>query len=160
MWEKAELLLLLIAANGAPILLEKALGRRGDWPLDAGRVLADGRRLLGSSATARGVAGAVLATGALAALLGHPGCMGAIIGLLSMVGDAASSFVKRRLGLKPGDKATGLDQVPESLLPLLAVAERYGLTAADIGVLVLAFTLFDMGASRVLYRLRLRRRPH
>jgi CDP-2,3-bis-(O-geranylgeranyl)-sn-glycerol synthase len=160
MWEKAELLLLLIAANGVPILLDKALGRLGDWPLDGGWVLADGRRLLGRSATVRGVAGAVLATGALAALLGHPAQAGALIGLLSMVGDAASSFVKRRLGLKPGDKATGLDQVPESLLPLLGVAERYGLTVADIGALVLAFTLFDMVASRLLYRLRLRKRPH
>jgi CDP-2,3-bis-(O-geranylgeranyl)-sn-glycerol synthase len=160
MWEKAELLFLLIAANGAPILVEKALGRRGDWPLDGGLVLADGHRLLGSSATLRGVASAVVVTAALAALLGQSARTGAVIGLVSMAGDAASSFVKRRLGLKSGDKATGLDQIPESLLPLLAVSGRYGLSATDIAALVASFTIFDMAASRLLYRLNLRKRPH
>jgi len=160
MWEKAELLLLLIAANGAPILLDKVLGRRGDWPLDGGRVLADGRRLFGASATFRGVTGAVLAAGSIAALLGHSPSVGALIGLLSMVGDAVSCFVKRRLGLEPGERATGLDQVPESLLPLLAVAGPYDLGATEIGGLVLAFTVFDIVVSRLLFRLRLRKRPH
>jgi CDP-2,3-bis-(O-geranylgeranyl)-sn-glycerol synthase len=160
MWDKLELLLLLITANGTPIVLEKAMGRRADWPLDGGLVLADGRRLLGSSATLRGVAGAVLATAGLALLLGHGARTGALIGLASMGGDALSSFVKRRLGLQPGDKATGLDQIPESLLPLLAVAERYGLGWMDLAALVSAFTLFDILASRLLYRLNLRKRPH
>jgi CDP-2,3-bis-(O-geranylgeranyl)-sn-glycerol synthase len=160
MWEKAELLLLLICANGAPILLDKALGPRMNFPLDGALKAWDGRRLLGESATVRGVMAAVIATAALATLLGQGPRTGAVVGLLSMCGDAFSSFVKRRLGLAPGEKATGLDQVPESLLPLLAVAERYGLTWRDVALLVLAFTLFDMVASRVLYRLNLRKRPH
>jgi hypothetical protein len=160
MWEKAELLVLLIAANGAPILLEKALGKRADWPVDGGLVLADGRRLFGRSATVRGVVGAVAATAVVALLLGHSARTGAVMGLFSMIGDATSSFVKRRVGLKPGDRATGLDQVPESLLPLLAVAERYGLSWSDISSLVAAFTLFDIVASRLLFRLNLRKRPH
>jgi CDP-2,3-bis-(O-geranylgeranyl)-sn-glycerol synthase len=160
MWEKAELLLLVITANGAPILLEKLMGRRLDQPLDGGLVLGDGRRLLGRSVTIRGVAGAVLATAALAAVLGHGARNGAVIGTCSMAGDAFSSFVKRRAGLSPGDKATGLDQIPESLLPLLAVAERYGLNWLDLSALVSSFTLFDMAASRLLYRMHIRRRPH
>lgn len=160
MWEKAELLLLLICANGAPILLDKALGRRMNFPLDGALTAWDGRRLLGESATVRGVLGAAIATAALATLLGQDPRVGAMVGLLSMCGDAASSFVKRRLGLAPGEKATGLDQVPESLLPLLVVADRYGLMEKDIALLVLAFTLFDMVASRLLFRLNLRKRPH
>jgi CDP-2,3-bis-(O-geranylgeranyl)-sn-glycerol synthase len=160
MWEKSELLALLITANGAPILLDKALGPRLSCPLDGGLIAWDGRRLLGRSATVRGVAAAVVATAGLAYLLGHGIRTGAAIGLLSMAGDGASSFVKRRLGLEPGDKATGLDQVPESLLPLLGIAERYGLRWWDVGLLVLAFSVFDVVVSRILFRLKLRRRPH
>ena len=42
MWEKTGLLILLIAANGAPILLAWSLGQRWNWPLDGGLVLGDG----------------------------------------------------------------------------------------------------------------------
>jgi CDP-2,3-bis-(O-geranylgeranyl)-sn-glycerol synthase len=160
MWEKPELFVLLIIANGTPILLEKALGARFNRPLDGGLILRDGRRLLGDSGTIRGVAGAVLATAGVASLLGHGARVGALIGLFSMAGDAASSFIKRRLGLKPGDKSTGLDQIPESLLPLVVVSDRYGLGWLDVTAMVSIFTVFDMVASRVLYRLNIRRRPH
>ncbi len=160
MWEKSGLLLLLIAANGAPILLAWALGPRWDWPLDGGRIHSDGRPWLGGHITTRGLVGAVLATMVLAYLLGLGAGLGALIGLLAMVGDALSSFVKRRLGFQPGDKATGLDQIPESLLPLLAVAGPYGLGWLDLALLVAAFTLFDMGVSGPLYRWHLRSRPY
>lgn len=160
MWGKSGLLLLLIAANGAPILLAWALGPRWDWPLDGGRMHPDGRPLLGGHITLRGLVGAVLATMVLAGLLGLGAGLGGLIGLLAMVGDALSSFIKRRLGLKPGDKATGLDQIPESLLPLLAVAGPFGLGWLDIATMVAAFALFDMAVSGPLYRLHLRRRPY
>jgi CDP-2,3-bis-(O-geranylgeranyl)-sn-glycerol synthase len=160
MWEKSQLLLLLITANGTPVLLDKALGPLLNSPLDGGIRLRDGRRLLGESATIRGVMGAVLATTALSLLLGQGARTGAVIGLFSMAGDAISSFLKRRLGLAPGDKATGLDQIPESLLPLLAVANRYGLAWTDIALLVSGFTVFNIGASKLLYQLHIRNRPH
>jgi len=160
MGTQLELLLLVIAANGAPILAQDLFRQRWSWPLDGGLLLPDGRRLLGRSATVRGVVAAVGLTAALAWLLGHPAQVGALIGLLAMTGDALSSFAKRRLGLEPGARALGLDQVPESLLPLLAVAQRYALGWADLAALVLAFTLFDLLVSRLLYRLHLRRRPH
>lgn len=154
------LLILLITANGAPILADDLLGRRWAWPLDGGLRLRDGRRLLGSSATWRGVIAAVAVTAVLALLLGHGLGTGALTGLLAMLGDASSSFVKRRLGLRPGDPAFGLDQIPESLLPLVAVAGDYGLGWLEVGLLVAAFTLFDLLVSRILYRFRLRKRPY
>jgi CDP-diglyceride synthetase len=154
------LFLLLVSANGAPILAEDVLGRRWDRPLDGGRTASDGRRVLGRSATWRGLITAVLATAGLAWLLGEPAGVGALIGLLAMAGDAASSFVKRRLKLEPGAAAPGLDQVPESLLPALAVAPIYGLGWMQILFLVASFTLFQLLISRLLYRLRLRKRPH
>lgn len=160
MYERLELLLLLVAANGAPILLDDLMGRRWAWPLDAGLKLADGRCLLGRSATVRGVLVAVVVTAGLAALLGHGAGMGALIAVLAMLGDALSSFVKRRLGLEPGDKAPGLDQIPESLLPLVVVRGAYGLGWGEITVLVIGFMLFDVLVSRILFRLHLRKRPY
>ena len=157
---KIELLLLIVTANGVPILLDDLLGRRWDWPLDAGLRFADGRRLLGRSATVRGFAGATIATSVVALVLGFPLQTGLLIGFFAMVGDALSCFIKRRLGLKPGERAIGLDQIPESLLPLLAVMDDLGLGWWDVVVLVLAFTLFSLVVSRVLFRLKLRKRPH
>lgn len=160
MQEKIELLLLVVAANAAPILVDDLIGRRWAWPLDGGLSWVDGRRLLGSSATVRGVVAAAVSAAALAWVLGHSPTLGAVIGLTAMMGDAVSSFVKRRLGLEPGDRAPGLDQVPESLAPLLAVARPFALGWLDVALLTLAFTLFSMSASRLLYRLRLRKRPY
>lgn len=162
MWEQTVLLLLLIVANGAPILVAWRLGPRWDWPLDAGLVLRDGRRLLGESGTLRGLVAAVVASALLAWVLGLGAGTGALIGLLAMAGDALSSFIKRRLGLPPGAKTTGLDQVPEALLPLLVVAGPLGLQLPwlDLVLLVAAFMLFDMVVSGPLYRLHLRRQPH
>lgn len=160
MLEKLELLLLIVTANGVPILLDDLLGRRWAWPLDGGLRFTDGRRLLGRSATLRGLAGALIATPGVAVLLGFSAYTGLLVGLFAMIGDALSCFVKRRLGLEPGDRAIGLDQVPESLLPLLAVMEVRGLGWWDLALLVLAFTLFSLVVSRILYRLKLRKRPH
>lgn len=158
--EKLELLLLIIAANGTPILLDDLFGRRCAWPLDAGLRFVDGRRLVGGSDTLRGLIGALLVTTTAAVLLGLPAQTGMLVGFFAMVGDVLSSFIKRRMALDSGDKAIGLDQVPESLLPLLAVKGRHGLSWWDVALLVLIFTLFSLAVSRILYRLKLRKRPH
>lgn len=52
----------------------------------------------------------------------------------------------------------GLDQVPEALLPLLAVREAFALDAPAIVVTVIAFLLLDLLLSQVLYRLGIRQR--
>ena len=160
MSEKIALLLLIVTANGVPILLDDLLGRRWDWPLDGRLRFAAGRRLLGRSATVRGLAGAVAATTGAALLLGLPAKTGMLVGIFAMIGDVLSSFAKRRLGLEPGDRAIGLDQIPESLLPLLAVMDDRGLGWGDVGAIVLAFTLFSLAVSRILFHLKLRKRPY
>ncbi|CAL1240640.1 CDP-archaeol synthase [Candidatus Methylocalor cossyra] len=155
-----KLLFLLSVANGAPIVLKKLLGNRGDWPLDGGWRGRDGRPLLGPSKTWRGCAAALLATGAAALALGWPFALGLLIGITAMVGDLASSFVKRRLGIPSSGKAPGLDQIPESLLPLLAVRCQLGLGSAQIALLVASFVLLDVVLSRLLYALHIREQPH
>ena len=77
-----------------------------------------------------------------------------------MAGDLLSSFIKRRLNRPPSSRAIGLDQIPESLLPLLACHEALALTAADIGIVVAAFFAGAVILSRLLYRVGLRDEPY
>jgi CDP-2,3-bis-(O-geranylgeranyl)-sn-glycerol synthase len=153
------LLLLIIAANGTPVLAEHLL--RGHWrsPLDLGLWLRDGERLFGDSKTWRGLLSALLACAVLAPLLGFSAWIGAAVAALAMAGDLLSSFVKRRLGLAPSSRAVLLDTVPEALLPGLGLMGALNLSATDVLVLVILFSLLDMLASPLLYRLRIRRRP-
>jgi CDP-2,3-bis-(O-geranylgeranyl)-sn-glycerol synthase len=155
-----QLTLLLLVANGAPVLAKRLLGARGAWPVDLGLSLPDGRRVLGDSCTFRGWAAAALAAGAAAAVMGLPVLLGVEIGLLAMAGDAASGFAKRRMGLAPGTMALGLDQIPESLLPLLRVRERFALGWLDVLVLVAVFFVAELVLSRLAYRWGLRDRPY
>jgi CDP-2,3-bis-(O-geranylgeranyl)-sn-glycerol synthase len=120
----------------------------------------DGRRLFGPSKTLRGIVLSVAATAPAAALLGFSPALGARIAVLAMTGDLISSFVKRRLGLAPESRATGLDQIPESLLPLLVLTPSLPLTLADIATVVILFLAAEILLSRWLYRLHVRDRPY
>ncbi len=154
------LVALIVIANGAPIVAGALFGRRGAWPVDGGWVLGDGYRLLGDSKTWRGVLSALLAAGAGAALLGLPVWIGWVVGAAAMLGDMLSSFLKRRLGVPPSGRATGLDQIPESLLPLLAVAGEFALTGSAILLTVVGFVALEIMLSPVFYWLGLRNRPY
>lgn len=154
------LLLLLLVANGAPILARRLLDRRLGWPLDGGRVLADGQRLLGKSKTLRGVVSALLLTPLAALALGETAWLGGLIAAGAMTGDSLSSFLKRRLGRAPSSQALGLDQIPEALLPLLLVRGWRELDGLTLVGLVVAFLVLELLLSKLLYRLRIRRRPY
>ena len=155
-----KLLILLLAANGTPVLLHKLLGANWAWPVDGGARFWDGRPLFGASKTWRGVLGAVLLTGTAAALIGFPFWLGAVFGGSAMCGDLFSSFIKRRLGVPPSGMALGLDQMPESLFPLLAVRSELALSAGYIAWLVLSFLLLELVLSRILYAMNIREQPH
>ncbi len=95
-----------------------------------------------------------------AVILGFSWKIGLIIGASAMLGDLLSSFSKRRLGLKPSSQATGLDQIPESLFPLLAVVPVFGLEWQQILILVFVFIVFNLVFSRILYKLKIRKKPY
>jgi CDP-diglyceride synthetase len=155
-----KLLVLLALANGTPVVAKKVLGGRFAYPLDGNAAFVDGRPLFGRSKTIRGVVLAVLAATLGAPLIGLEWQIGVVVGGLAMVGDLVSSFVKRRLGLPPSSRASGLDQVPEALLPLLGCRDLLSLTIADFGAGVALFFIGDVVASRLLYAIRLRDRPY
>jgi CDP-2,3-bis-(O-geranylgeranyl)-sn-glycerol synthase len=153
-------LILLLVANGAPVVATRLLGSRGAWPIDGGRSLGDGRPMLGPSKSWRGLTLATVATAAAAALLGLPATTGAAVGAAAMLGDLASSFVKRRLDLGPGSRAPVVDQVPEALLPLLLCQHLLSLSLGEVLITTALFALVDVGLSPLLFRLGIRARPY
>ena len=98
----------------------------GGTPMDFGRSLRDGRRILGDGKTWRGFAGGIasgLVLGLILSFLGPlisprasfgdwPGVLGVLVLLPigALLGDLLGAFAKRRLGLERGAKAPGLDQ--------------------------------------------------
>ncbi|MEW6692263.1 MAG: CDP-archaeol synthase [Pseudomonadota bacterium] len=155
-----KLLLVLMAANGAPILAGWLFGQVLDRPLDGGRHFLDGRPLFGPRKTWRGLIAALLGAAAMAPALGLGAITGMLLALFSMLGDLGSSFVKRRLALAPSSRAPLLDQLPEALLPLLLLKPALGLGWLDIALTAGLFVLADIALSRLLYRLHIRNRPY
>ena len=160
LWLGLRLLLLLAVANSAPIAAKRLLGDRWSAPLDGALRFVDGRPLLGSSKTVRGFVAAVVASAAAALPLGLPVGVGTALGALAMLGDALSSFTKRRLDIAPSGRATGIDQIPEALLPLLGLQAALGLSLLQIAAITLAFFVLEIPLARLVYRLGLRDRPY
>jgi CDP-diglyceride synthetase len=158
--EVLQLLILLTLANGSPVVAKLILGKKVSQPADWNLQFVDGRPLLGSSKTIRGLLISIVVTTVCAPLLGLTLTIGLIVGTTAMVGDLLSSFLKRRLALAPSSRAVGLDQIPESLLPLLACRYALSLTAVDIMVGTAIFLVGELVLSRVLFKYHIRDRPY
>jgi CDP-diglyceride synthetase len=153
-------LILISAANGAPVLIARMLGARFAHPIDGGIVLRDGHPLFGRSKTWRGVASALLLAVSAAVLIGLPWRLGALAAASAMAGDCLSSFVKRRFGLEPSSMALGLDQGPESLFPAVACSAYLPLDPVGVAVIVLVFSVGVLAISRLSFVAGLRDRPY
>jgi CDP-2,3-bis-(O-geranylgeranyl)-sn-glycerol synthase len=103
---------------------------------------------------------AIVATALAAPVLSIPFGLGALIGAAAMMGDALSSFTKRRLGMASSSRATGLDQIPESVLPLLAVQGPLDLSFFQILAITVIFFALEIPLSRLFYRLGIRNTPY
>ena len=153
-------LLLLLLANGTPVVAKKILANRFSHPLDGGAKCHDGQPLFGISKTIRGILLSVVATVIGGQVLGLGCKIGAVLGGTAMAGDLFSSFLKRRLKLPASSRAVGLDQIPESLFPLLACRRALSLTTAETAAAVVTFFIGEILISRILYKFRLRDRPY
>jgi CDP-archaeol synthase len=154
------LLVLVLIANGTPLVVQKLLGQRYAQPLDGNRRFVDGRPLFGQAKTLRGLACAITVTTAAGVIIGLGWQIGLLVGTLAMVGDLFSSFVKRRLGRSSSSPILGIDQIPESLFPLLASVHPLSLTIADVTIGVAIFFAGNLAVSRLLYSLDLRDPPY
>ncbi len=101
----------------------------------------------------------VLATVPAVVFIGLEAWQGIVVALLAMAGDLLSSFIKRRLRKPPSSMSLGLDQVPETLLPLLVLQWWLGLDGIQLVTVVVLFLVLVVPLSWLLYRLRIRNRP-
>jgi CDP-2,3-bis-(O-geranylgeranyl)-sn-glycerol synthase len=85
---------------------------------------------------------------------------GLLLAATAMAGDLLASFLKRRLHFASSSRAVGLDQIPESLFPLLAAQYVLPLSAVDTAVGCIIFYIGDVLLSRWLFKLRLREQPY
>ena len=155
-----ELFVMLVLANGSPVAVARLFGRHGNQPVDAGRLWRDGLPIFGASKTWRGLLAGILACGLFALWVDLGWLFGALFGLLALSGDLFSSFVKRRLGLKASARVTWLDQLPESLAPMLLAWLWQPLLWWQALAVAVLFALSNMLVSPVLYRLGIRSHPH
>ena len=153
-------LLLLLAANGAPVLGKRLFGSHLDAPIDGGRKFIDGRAIFGRSKTWRGLVLALATTALLAGVFGYSWFFGLVFAALSMTGDLVSSFIKRRLNIPPSGRFLGLDQIPEAALPLLICQRSLGLDLLDVVLLTAVFCAGSLLLSRLMFRLGIRDRPY
>ncbi len=153
-------LVLLLAANGAPILLNWLMGKRFASPIDNGIKLADGYRLFGDSKTWRGFFSAICVTAVLTLWFDMAFSTGLWFGILTMAGDLLASFGKRRLGYVESSQVRGFDTVPESLLPIVILKTPLALGVIDIILIVEIFFLLEEFVSPILYRWHIRKKPY
>lgn len=158
--ELLQLLLLIIIANAAPILIRVLLNDVLNLAVDFGRKLPDNKAIFGPSKTWRGIFSALIVTPVAAWLLGYSAETGLLIAVYAVAGDLTSSFVKRRLAMKPSSMAPLLDQVPESLFPALMMMQTFQLTLSSILLLVLIFIITELAISHTLYKWGIRKRPY
>jgi hypothetical protein len=153
-------IVLLLIANGAPIIAKKVLNDRYNLPLDLEKSFKDGHPLFGYSKTWRGLLSSVTATSLAAPLLNLSVQQGALFALATMCGDLLASFIKRRLGYIESSRTRGLDVLPESLLPALAMKLPLSLAWLDILAVAAIFFLIEVWLSPILYRWHIRNRPY
>lgn len=125
-------LFLLWCVNLAPPLLAFTMGERWDKPLDLARSHRDGRPLFGAHKTQRGVFGGILTGGVVGWTIGLGWWPGLVAGVLSMMGDVATSYIKRRLGKESGEVIPVADQLLEGLLPLPVLGPWLGMSPGNM----------------------------
>jgi CDP-2,3-bis-(O-geranylgeranyl)-sn-glycerol synthase len=96
-------------ANATPVIAG------GGLPIDLGRRFFDGKPVFGKNKTFRGFfVGLVVGTSvglSESAVLHYPVTFGLLLSLGALFGDLAGAFLKRRLGISPGNLLPVVDQV-------------------------------------------------
>jgi CDP-2,3-bis-(O-geranylgeranyl)-sn-glycerol synthase len=150
------LLLLIIVANGGPIIISKILGQHFNQPIDFKTNFLDGRPIFGTSKTWRGLLAALVFTSFFSYLLSYSAIVGAYIALAAMVGDLISSFIKRRLKKASSSQVLLLDQIPECVLPLILMRDTFLLQWPSFIAISILFIITELSLSKLLKNLYLR----
>jgi len=126
----------IYCTNGAPVLFG------GGTPIDLGRVFPDNERVFGDHKTIRGFLSGLVVGGIVGAVesilltstrLFEVAILASIGALL---GDLAGAFIKRRLGIKPGEPLPCIDQLDFVVGATIAVSL---LSIPSLGSLLILF---------------------
>lgn len=147
-------------ANGTPVVFG------GGPPIDGGKKLSDGFRIFGDGKTTQGFLLGLLG-GIIIGLIqnfiwGRPGgwTISILLALGALLGDLVGSFLKRRMGLRRGSSAIGLDQL-EFLVGALLLASIIEIPKiAVIITLLIATPFIHKGTNYVGYKLGLKSNPY
>lgn len=96
-------------ANAIPVIAG------GGYPIDFGKKFFDGKPILGKNKTFRGFFSGLIVGTAVGLLesvfFNYPISFGLLLSLGALFGDLAGAFLKRRLGMAPGDLLPIIDQI-------------------------------------------------
>lgn len=160
MTDAIQILVIILVANGAPVLASYVFDHKASLPVDFGKVFSNGKPVFGPAKTWRGLFASLVLTSLSSWLLLGNLTIGLVVAVLAMTGDLIASFTKRRLGLPASSRAIFIDQVPESLLPALGVRVYVSLDLIDIIVIVSGFIMLEVLLSKLFYRLGIRKHPY
>jgi len=130
----------------------------GGTPLDFGKTLKDGRRLLGDGVTIRGFIVGVAGGTAAGAMMGRV-LEGFLLSFGALLGDAVGSFIKRRLGIERGAPAPLLDQLNFVVGGLVLVSLVRQTPLSYIIVLLLITPFGHLSVNIIGYKLKLKKVP-
>ena len=147
-----QMVVLLAAANGTPVIAKKIFRHRFARPLDGGLDFIDGRPLLGTSKTIRGIVASLAITTASAPLVGLSPKIGALVALRRW--RATSSRASRSAGSACRQAAARSASIKfPNRFSRARLPAALSLKAADILLVVAIFFVGEIVLSRVLYAL-------
>lgn len=137
-----------------------ALTFGGGTPLDFGREFRDGRRILGDGVTWRGtIIGTGIGTaigilqGIIAGDIFYGALLGFSLGLGALLGDAAGSFIKRRINIGRGRPAPILDQLDFVIGALLLSSLFFNPSLEVIAMALIISPILHLSANTIGYLL-------
>jgi hypothetical protein len=136
-----KILTLLWSINLMPVLLAYSFEEKWDRPLDQGMRFIDGKPLLGSHKTIRGVLGGIMAGLLVGSALGMPVAVTVSAGILSMFGDSLTSFMKRRFDKFDGADVPVIDQLFEGAFPFAVLAPACALSLTTSVFIIFVFVV-------------------
>ena len=134
-------------------------------PMDGGKSLKDGRRILGNNKTWKGFFGMIFLTALSAWLFWHSTfaysyLYGAWLGFAYVLFELPNSFIKRRLGIESGKNGgiiqTLFDQADSAIGYALFFAIIYPLTLYEIVAMIVIATVTHYTFNVLLFFLKLR----
>ena len=142
-------------ANAAPLIFGRGT------PIDGGHNFRDGRPILGSHKTFRGLIAGIFA-GTIFGIVETPfgpqmPLAGFLMGIGAVLGDLLGAFLKRRLDIKPGDPLPIIDQLDFVFGALVFSSLVFPLSWASVLLVVFVTPPIHLGTNYGAYLLGLKK---